>query len=461
MTTVTFYGAAEEVTGSCHLVESGPHRFLVDCGLYQGSRFAEERNQEKFAFDPRSIDAVFVTHAHMDHIGRLPKLVADGYHGPIYTTAATRDFAEILFEDAAEIMAEDAERGGPPPLYSPEIIPRVLNRFVTVDYHESVPLAGNFTAKLWDAGHILGSAIVELKGDGETVVFSGDLGNPPVPILSATESPDQATLVVMEATYGDRRHEDTTSREQLLQAAFVETIHKGGVLMIPSFALERTQELLYHLNRLYNEKKVPQIPVYLDSPLAIHATNIFTHHTDLMSARAQNEWKIDDFLDFPNLHMTATRDESRSINGVLPPKVIIAGSGMMQGGRMLHHAKRYLSDPKSMLLIIGYQAHGTIGRRLLDGAKRVTIHGEEIFVRAKVQAIGAFSAHADQPHLLTWLRKIDHQPRAVALVHGEPDRMRGLADAIEHELHIPTLIPKRGQTLTLSEVVPSVLKKGN
>lgn len=447
---VTFYGAAKEVTGSCHLVESGPQRFLVDCGIFQGDRFADERNQESFPFDPKSIDAVFATHAHMDHIGRLPKLVAEGYHGPIYATEATRDFAEILFEDAAEIMAEDAERTGQPPLYEPEIIPKVLNRFVPLAYHEEIPLAGGFVGKLWDAGHILGSAIVELAGHGETIIFSGDLGNPPVPMLAATESPERGTLVVMESTYGGQVHEDVGTRETLLRQAITETVGRGGVLMIPSFALERTQELLYHFNHLIEEKLIPEIPFYLDSPLAIHATKIFSEHTDLMSRGAQKEWSADNFLDFPGLHLTATREESRAINSVMPPKVIIAGSGMMQGGRILHHAKRYLSDKNSLLLIVGYQANGSIGRRLLTGAKHVTIHGDDVFVRANVRAIGAFSAHADQPRLLHWLKGFADRPSRVALVHGEEDRMTGLASAIDRELRIPALIPKLGETIAVS-----------
>lgn len=450
--TVTFYGAAQEVTGSCHLIESGAQRFLVDCGIFQGNRLADDHNHAPFPFDPTTIDAIFVTHAHMDHIGRLPKLVAAGYRGPIYATTATRDFAEILFEDAAGIMAEEAERGGPLPLYQPEDIPRVLSRFVPVTYHEPVPLAGGFQAIFWDAGHILGSAIVELAGQGISLVFSGDLGNPPVPILARTESPDIATLVVMESTYGDRLHEAADEREKLLRLAITETVSRGGVLMIPSFALERTQEVLYYLHDLTENQAIPAVPVYLDSPLAIHATEIFSHNPDLMSQSAQHEWKAEDFLSFPSLHLTATREESREINGVPPPKVIIAGSGMMTGGRILHHAKRYLGDSNSLLLIIGYQAEGTIGRRLLSGAKRVRIHNEDIFVRARVRAIGAFSAHADQRQLLTWLKGIDRRPHEIALVHGELDRMRGLQAAITRELRIETVIPKLGQTITVPKV---------
>lgn len=448
-TTVTFLGATEEVTGSSFLVDAGPHRFLVDCGLFQGTRFADERNHKPFAFDPKTLDAVLVTHAHMDHIGRLPKLVNDGYHGPVYATSATRDFAEILYEDAAEIMEDDAERGGPEPLYQPEDIPRVMNRFVETGYHQIVPLAGGWSVRFWDAGHILGSSVIELFHGEEHLIFSGDLGNPPVPLLNRSESPDTASLVVMESTYGDRRHEDATTRETLLREAICDTVNRGGVLLIPTFALERTQELLYYLNHLHEEGQIPDVPIYLDSPLAIHATTIFARHPELWNHAAQKEFQRDNFFDFPGLHMTATREESRAINGVEAPKIIIAGSGMLHGGRILHHAKRYLGDPNSLLLIIGYQANGSLGRALLSGARRVHIHHEQIFVRARVKAIGAFSAHADQPHLLGWLRAIDHQPRLVALVHGEPDRMRGLATAITHDLHLETVIPKVGQILTV------------
>ncbi len=449
MTKVTFFGAAQQVTGSCHLVEDGPLRFLIDCGLYQGTKFADENNRGDFPFDPHSLDAVLVTHAHMDHIGRLPKLVKEGYHGPIYATPATRDFAEILYEDSAEIMEEDARRSGIKAIFEPEDIPRAMNRFVTVAYHEPIVLAGGWLATFWDAGHILGSGIIELRKGTERLIFSGDLGNPPVPILARTESPDGATLVVMESTYGDRQHEDTQTRESLLKDAILQTVNRGGVLMIPSFALERTQELLYYFNHLEEQKLIPPVPIYLDSPLAIHATKIFVDHPELWSSQARAEFKSDDFFNFPGLHMTATREESRTINAVPAPKIIIAGSGMLHGGRILHHAKRYLPDPHSMLLIIGYQAAGTLGRVLLGGAKHVRIHGEPIFVRAQVKAIGAFSAHADQAQLIHWLKGIKHPPQQIALVHGEINRMRGLKHALEDDFRVPVVIPQTGDELTV------------
>ncbi len=449
MPTVTFFGATQEVTGSNHLIEDGDFRFMVDCGLHQGGQFADEKNQEPLPYDPKTLDAVFATHAHMDHIGRLPLLVNQGYHGPIYTTSATRDLAEILYEDAAEIMAEDYQRYGREPLYRPEDLPRTLARFVTVGYHEEIPLPGGWIGEFWDAGHILGSAVLQLRKGAEAIVFSGDLGNPPVPLLDKTESPDKVSFVVMESTYGDRHHENTATRESLLREAIIETVGRGGVLMIPSFALERTQELLYYINHLKESKMIPDIPVFLDSPLAIHATRIFENHPELWSEQARREFKADDFFNFPGLKMTATREESRAINGVAAPKIIIAGSGMMNGGRILHHAKRYLSDPNSQLLIIGYQANGTLGRRLLTGQKHVQIHGEQVFVRAKIKAIGAFSAHADQAQLLRWLKGMGQKPARIALVHGELDRMQGLASAIEHEFHIPVFEPRAGEKVTI------------
>lgn len=450
MPRIAFFGATREVTGSNHLVEDGDFRIMVDCGIHQGDQFSEERNQEALPYDPRDIDAIFATHAHMDHIGRLPLLVNRGYRGSIYATAGTRDLAEILYEDAAEIMAEDFERYGHPPLYRPEDIPRTLERFVAVSYHEEIPLPGGWAGKFWNAGHILGSAVLQLKKGNNTVVFSGDLGNSPVPILDSRESPDTADFIVMESTYGDRQHENSTDREALLRQAIVDTISRGGVLMIPSFALERTQELLYYIDHLKKEKLISDVPVFLDSPLAIHATRIFENHPELWSPQARGEFKAEDFFNFPGLKMTATRDESRAINAVPAPKIIVAGSGMMNGGRILHHAKRYLSDPNSELLIIGYQANSTLGRRLLNGQKHVTIHGDRVFVRARVRAIGAFSAHADQPQLLRWIKGIGGQkPQRIALVHGEIDRMRGLARAVEDQLHIPVVAPQAGQRIEI------------
>lgn len=446
---LTFFGGAKAVTGSNYLMESGGTKILVDCGLQQGSNFAERQNFEPFPYNPSGIEAVFVTHAHIDHIGRLPKLVKDGFRGTIYSTPPTKDFSEFLLIDSEHLLGREAERERKEPIYTIVDVQQTGAQWKGLAYHEKIK-AGPFTVTFFDAGHILGSSIICVEAEGKTVVFSGDLGNYPAPIIGATEEIREADYCLIESTYGDRIHEGVDERREHLENAVEDVAKSKGVLMIPAFAMERTQELLYHLNELVEKGRVPKIPVYIDSPLAIKLTEVYKKYENYFNKKAHTQVHSgDDILNFPGLHFTLTTEESKAINTVPPPKVIIAGSGMSQGGRILHHEKRYLPDPKSMILFVGYQAANSLGRKILEGAQSVRLHGENIPVRCKVLAIGGYSAHADQPRLLSWLRPMRETLKKVFVVQGEEPSANALAQKIKDDLAIDAHIPEQGETIVL------------
>ncbi len=460
MVKLTFYGGARSVTGANYLVETDQAKILVECGLMQGTRHAEKENYKPFPYDPSSLDAVLITHAHIDHTGRLPKLVKEGFRGKIFMTPPTKDFTEIMLEDSAGLMEEEAKREKREALYVREDIAKTLACVEVHEYGKTVQLGPDITFRFRDAGHILGSAIIELWVGGTKIVFSGDLGNPPVPLLRPTEYIEEADYVVIEATYGDRLHENAQERKNLLEDAIEDTVTSGGTLMIPSFALERTQELLYELNSLVEGHSVPEVPVFIDSPLAIKATAIYKKYPAYYSQGATNLMKSgDQIFQFPRLTFTQTVDESKAINDVPPPKIIIAGSGMSTGGRILHHEMRYLPDPKSMLLIIGYQVAGTLGRRLLDGAKEVEIFGEHVPVRCRVHAIGGYSAHADQEALYHWLEVIKngspsagsgfHRLKKVFAVQAEEGPALAFVQLLRDHLGVEAEAPMAGDSVGL------------
>ncbi len=448
---ITFYGGAGTVTGASYLLEAnqGKTKILIDCGLHQGSNFAERQNFDPFPFNPKEIQAVFVTHSHIDHIGLIPKLYRDGFRGKIFSTPATRDFAEFLLLDSEHILGQEAEREKKPPLYTEVEVGEVMKIWQGVEYHQIFNL-DVFKIEFFDAGHILGSAFIKIEAEGKSIVFSGDLGNSPAPIINPTEELPAADYCLIESAYGDRVHEDVSARREMLEDAIEDTIKSKGVLVIPAFAMERTQQLLFELNELVERGRIPKVPVYIDSPLAIKLTEVYRKYkkyfnqgtTDLIRGG-------DDILNFPGLIFTPTTEDSKKINDAAAPKVIVAGSGMSQGGRVLHHERRYLQDHKSMLLLVGYQAEGSLGRRLLEGAKSVRILGEEVPVLAKIRMISGYSAHADQPRLLEWLGSARFSLKKVFVVQGDEGASAALVQKIGDELVIHAQAPKYQESVEL------------
>ena len=450
---LSFYGGAGAVTGANYLIECAGTKVLVDCGLHQGGRLAEKENYQPFPYNPSEIKALFVTHAHLDHIGRIPKLYREGFRGDIYATHPSLDLARLNLDDSVHILKKEAEEHNDKPLFEEDDVVNVWKLTHGRNYHQEIKINKDITAKLYDAGHILGSSIVELSlsesGRKVKIIFSGDLGNPPTPLLRPSEFIAQADYVLVESAYGDRLHEDKSQRQEKLKTIIEGVIKNGGTLMIPAFALERTQELLYEINNLVESGRIPKIPMFIDSPLAIKATAVYQKYSDYFNKEAAYLIKSgDDLFNFPGLEFSLTTESSKAINGVPPPKVVIAGSGMSEGGRILHHERRYLPDPKSTLLIIGYQTQNTLGRRLLEGAQEIKMFKENIPVRAQVRAIGGYSAHADQAKLLNWVGRIKGVKK-VFTVQGETEPAQALADKIKNELNIPAEVPGAGMAIDL------------
>ncbi len=460
--TITFFGGAQRVTGANYLLDTGTVKFLIDCGLNQGSKYAEDLNYQPFKYDPKEIKFVFVTHSHIDHIGLLPKLYKNGFRGKVYTTSATRDLMAVALPDNVRQIFEEAKDAGHEPLFSQEDVDGLMSLVEGVHYNETIDLGtaeeldGGLRVFFHDAGHILGSAIIEVQwresGELKKIYFSGDLGNPPTPLLRPTEAIHDADYIVVESAYGDRMHEDRTERKQKLTEVIVSTIKRGGVLMIPSFAIERTQELLFELNELLNANLIPKVPVFIDSPLAIKMTAVYKKHSEYFNKEAIYLIESgDDIFNFPGLKMTATTEESKKINDMPAPKIIIAGSGMSQGGRILHHEARYLSDPKNTILFVGYQVDGSLGRRIQAGDKEVRVMGMSVQVNCNVATISSYSAHADQKGLYDWVAGSTKfkggtgNLKEVFVVQGEEEASKTLANLIRENLSVQAIAPTEGQ----------------
>lgn len=452
---LSFHGSVRGVTGSCFLLETSKAKLLIDCGMFQGERINAPENLDELGFDPATIDAVVVTHAHYDHTGRIPLLMKKGFQGNVYLTPPTKALSAIVLEDAQHVMAENAQRNGDDVLFDLEDVKAMEAVSKGVNYHTQLEAAPGLSVMFHDAGHILGSAFItvdvpasESKDQkARRFLFSGDIGNDQVPILPDTEAISRADVIVCESTYGNRDHEPTADRKRKLIEVATKVLNRGGTLMIPSFSIERTQELLYELDQLVDESLIPSVPMYLDSPLAIKATEIYRHFKQyLLFDRPILESPDRDFFSFPRLKETLRVDASKAINDDPGPKIIIAGSGMMTGGRILHHLKRHLSDPKNGLLIIGYQAHGTLGRKIFEGAEVVKIHREEVPVKAEVVAIGSFSAHADRNKLRSWLQPEGGPAEKIFLVHGDEDVKPEFKTFLEEEISSEIIIPQYWQS---------------
>lgn len=457
---LTFHGGAGQVTGSNYLLEfadtslpGGVRKILIDCGLHQGSNFCERHNYDPFPFDAKQISDVFVTHAHIDHTGRLPKLVRSGFLGTVHSTPPTRDFAELLLLDSGNILKQEAERDQMPVIYDDEDVAALMKQWKGVSYHKEIklgPYGTGATVTLFSAGHILGSASVLVEAEGRRILFSGDLGNSPSPLIGPAEVPDRIDTCVMEATYGNRIHEDISERKHKLQNAITETMKNRGTLIIPVFALERTQILLLEIKDMVEKKKIPRVPIFLDSPLAIQLTTVYNRYREYFKQDVLSRFTSREAIfDFPGLRMTPTTEDSKSINAAGAPKIVIAGSGMSQGGRILHHEKRYLPEAQSALLIFGYQTQGSLGRRILDGATSVRIMGEEVPVRAHIKAIGAYSAHADQRQLLEWLAPFKGSVKKIFLSHAEPDAAAVMSQKIREQFGIEAVAPAEHDSFVL------------
>lgn len=450
MTTISFHGGTGNVTGANFLLETDAVKILVDCGLIQGDRFAMASNCDTFAYTPSTIDILLVTHAHADHIGRIPKLMRDGFKGVIYSTPPTRDLAEVMLQDAYKVMLYESERYGSPRCFEEQDILSALSRWKTFPYHHPFDLPDDISVNFSDAGHILGSAMITLTRNGKKFLFTGDIGNIPQPLLNPPEIVSDYDYLLMESVYGDRLHEEVKERTSLLKMYIEDTIKKQGTLIIPAFSLERTQGMLFEINNFFESKQIAPIPVFLDSPLAIKVTEIYSQYTEYLKDAVQAQIAAgDDIFDFPKLSFTRTMKDSREIDEVRGAKIIIAGSGMSHGGRILEHEKKYLEDPKTTLLLVGYQAVGSLGRLLGDGAQKVRILDTDVKVKAKIAHIHGYSGHADRDQLVEFVSKGSEKAKKVFVCMGEEKSALFLVQRLRDYLGVNAVAPSLDESIEI------------
>ncbi len=461
-----FLGANRQVTGSRYYLESNGTRILIDCGMFQEREFLQ-RNWEPSPIEPKKIDVLLLTHAHLDHCGLIPKLVREGFRGKILTTPASADLAELILRDSAQIQAEDiafkrkrhskeGRRGGHPEvvLYTDADVDRAMPRFESAAYGHPLKLDRRTTATFHDAGHILGSSIVEINvennGQPRRLIFSGDLGQRNMPILKDPAVFDCADYVVMESTYGDREHQRSEDIRTQMARVIQETVEAGGNVVIPTFAVERAQELMYYISQLVQQHRIPAVPIFLDSPMAIHVTGIFDRYRDYLDAGTQRQFNEKHSpLHFPGLKLVGSVQESIQINDLRQPAIIMASSGMCTAGRIKHHLAHNIHRPESTILFVGFQVRGTLGRQILDGSAEVRIHGRYRPVRARIAQVYGFSSHADRAGLLGWLSHYRQPPRQLFLAHGEEQVSLGLADQIRQSMRWEVTVPYYQQTIEL------------
>ena len=455
---LTFYGGVGSTTGANIMLEYGGKFILVDCGLLQGARFAEEKNFEPFKYNPKDVDFLLITHAHMDHIGKVPKLVRDGFKGKIISTKATLDLAEPMLADALKVMQT---RHPDKILFKEGDIRAALSIWSGYDYEEKIELFENCVLEMQDAGHVLGSAICNITcGTGDEarkIAFTGDLGNSPSPLLPDTEFPKNVDFLVMESVYGDRNHESKQERRKKLKQYILEGIKKDGTIVIPAFSIERTQVLLYEINNMIEDKEIPQIPLFLDSPLAEKVTDIYKKYENDFKKSVQSEIKAgDDIFDFPGLHIVGRSAESAEIEKIKGAKIIMAGSGMSEGGRIVNHEAHYLPDPKATVILVGYQSVGTLGRQLQDGIDKIEIFKdgkiERLKVKAKIENITGYSSHKDSEHLQEFVEKINESKKLtkVFVIMGEPKSSLFLTQRLRDYLDINAVYPEEGKEYELT-----------
>ncbi len=450
MSTLGFYGGAGSVTGSNFMLDTGNVAILVDCGLVQGDRFAQAVNAEPFVYDPAAVDVLLVTHAHADHIGRIPKLVKDGFRGVIYSTPPTRDLVDIMFRDALKVMTHEYERYGTTILYSADDIDAALSLWKTVPYEEVFDLPDDVTVQFTDAGHILGSAMVRLERRGRSIVFTGDIGNVPQPLLNPPVVPAGYHYLVMESVYGDRLHEEVAERTDLLANYIRETQAVNGTLIIPAFSLERTQGMLLEINNLIETGQVEPLPVFLDSPLAIAVTDVYRDYPQYLKDEVQQQIAGgDDIFDFTGLSFTKSVKDSNEIALEKGAKVIIAGSGMSHGGRIRNHERRYLDNPTTTVLLVGYQSVGSLGRLLHDGATKVKIDGEEVKVRARIARIRGYSGHADRDQLVNLVAGGGEQAECIFVTMGEERSSLFLTQRLRDYLGVNAVAPSENEEVEI------------
>lgn len=459
---ISFHGAAGMVTGSCFLIESSQGKILIDCGLVQGSKKMEERNYYEFPFNPQEIDVLLLTHAHIDHSGLIPKLCKKGFKGKIFATTVTKELCEILLPDSAYIQEMEVERKNRKnkranrpllePIYTMQDAEDCIRQFVGISYDTKVEVLPGVDAVFRDAGHIIGSAMIELDLEGQKIIFSGDIGKENQPIIKDPTFIEKADYIIMESTYGNRFHLQTEDKSVQFARIINRTLRKGGNVIVPAFAIERTQEIIYLLKKLIKSGDIPAIDVYIDSPLAIKATEIFIKYPNYYDEEAKKMSNGDgNLLEFPSLKFSLSPEESMKLNTIKNNTVIISASGMCEAGRIKHHLKHNLWREECSVVFVGFQAHGTLGRRILDGEKKVRIHGEEIAVNANIERIEGFSAHADQKGLVEWVKNFSSKPKKIFLVHGEPESSANLAQILIEETKNEVVIPKLDETFDLEK----------